>query len=260
MASFTDEFSFDHPQNKGCGYTNRLLPLPKSDPGYSEVEKCFRKGWKHPKKKRPRIYSIFRIALPEQMLKPFHKYRAMVASTPGVAGKTSDPANEQLLFHGTTRCCLLGDDPRSTRLCSVPQCNLCCVIRSSFDVKKCGTKHRFKRFGKGIYATTCSSKADDYTANPKDTSKLRVLLLNRVIVGKAHRRQRNATSLTEPPCGYHSVVGEPGVDLNYEETVVYENDAIRPAYLIVYGDPPLMSNTKILRSVIKTLFNTPLAS
>jgi hypothetical protein len=32
-------------------------------------------------------------------------------------------------------------------------------------------------------------------------------------------------------------VGLPGVDLNYEETVVYRNDAIRPAYLVVYGPP-----------------------
>ena len=34
------------------------------------------------------------------------------------------------------------------------------------------------------------------------------------------------------------VIGEPGVDLNYEETVVYDNDAIRPAFLVVYGDIP----------------------
>ena len=34
------------------------------------------------------------------------------------------------------------------------------------------------------------------------------------------------------------VVGIPGVDLNYEETVVYLDEAIRPAYLIVYSDNP----------------------
>jgi hypothetical protein len=31
------------------------------------------------------------------------------------------------------------------------------------------------------------------------------------------------------------LIGEPGVRLNYEETVVFSNDAIRPAYLVVYG-------------------------
>lgn len=32
------------------------------------------------------------------------------------------------------------------------------------------------------------------------------------------------------------VIAEPGIHpkMNYEETVVYDNDAIRPAYLIVY--------------------------
>lgn len=32
-------------------------------------------------------------------------------------------------------------------------------------------------------------------------------------------------------------MGVPGGDLNYDETVVYKNEAIRPAYLITYGQP-----------------------
>ncbi|KAJ2932508.1 hypothetical protein H1R20_g4586, partial [Candolleomyces eurysporus] len=223
-----DEFSFDHPQNKGCGISNRLVPLQKSNSKYIEVEKSFRKGWKHPKKKRPRIYGVFRIALSDNVLKPFHRYRTRVAAALRLAEKADNPSNEQLLFHGTTRCCLLGEDSRSTRLCHLPQCNLC--------------------------------SADDYTANPDNASNLRVILVSRVIVGKAHRRKKNATSLTEPPCGHHSVIGEPGIDLNYEETVVYDNDAIRPAYVVVYGDPPPLTNAKIIKSVITTLFKTPLAS
>ncbi|RXW20685.1 hypothetical protein EST38_g5154 [Candolleomyces aberdarensis] len=210
MTALVDEFSFDHPQNKGCGVSNRLVPLQKSNSKYTEVEKSFRKGWKHPKKKRPRIYGVFRIALSDNVLKPFHRYRARVAAAPSLAGKIDNPSNEQLLFHGTTRCCLL--------------------------------------------------EADDYTANPDNASNLRVVLASRVIVGKAYRRQKNATSLTEPPCGHHSVIGEPGIDLNYEETVVYDNDAIRPAYLVVYGDPPPLTNAKIIKSVITTLFKTPLAT
>jgi hypothetical protein len=49
------------------------------------------------------------------------------------------------------------------------------------------------------------------------------------------------------------VFGEPGADLNYEETVVYSNEAIRPAYLMVYGQPPR-------KSLFTRLFKTPLAS
>lgn len=154
-----------------------------------------------------------------------------------------------------------------------------------------GTKHKFRRFGTGIYTTACSSsewilylavfrfsnvtsEADDYTLNGDESSKLRVLLVSRVIVGNPHKRRLNATNLTEPPCGHHSVlrcfsympisdlafqvIGEPGADLNYEETVVYNNDAIRPAYLVVYGEMPI-SKSKF-HSFITALFKTPLAS
>lgn len=53
------------------------------------------------------------------------------------------------------------------------------------------------------------------------------------------------------------VVGEPGADLNYEETVVYDNDAIRPAFLIVYGEDTIEFR---LKSLGKLLFTTPLIS
>ena len=33
------------------------------------------------------------------------------------------------------------------------------------------------------------------------------------------------------------VVGEVGIKLNYDELVVYNNDAIRPSYLVMYDIP-----------------------
>lgn len=71
------------------------------------------------------------------------------------------------------------------------------------------------------------------------------------------------------------VFGEPGADLNYEETVVYSNDAVRPAYLIVYADsPPPVSRpssptamSKLVPHIDKaklknllSVFKTPLAT
>jgi len=101
-------------------------------------------------------------------------------------------------------------------------------------------------------------EADDYAVNVDQRSNLKVLVVNRVIVGKPYRIRENATNLTEPPCGHHSVIGEPGIDLNYEETVVYTNDAIRPAYVIVYGESTVVHNK--VQALIKTLFKTPVAS
>ncbi|KAE9399606.1 hypothetical protein BT96DRAFT_1019390 [Gymnopus androsaceus JB14] len=75
---------------------------------------------------------------------------------------------------------------------------------------------------------------DGYGSKYVSRNTTRVLLLNRVVVGRPHNRRHNATYVNQPPAGYHSA-RLPGVDLNYEETVVYRNDAIRPAYLVVYG-------------------------
>ena len=44
------------------------------------------------------------------------------------------------------------------------------------------------------------------------------------------------------------------MDLNYEETVVYNNDAIRPAFLIVYGEDTLEFRLKSLFQIYKQKF------
>jgi len=68
---------------------------------------------------------------------------------------------------------------------------------------------------------------------------LKALLLNNIVVGNGKKLTRNAPSLTEPPAGYDSVVAEavPGGSLNYDELVVYKNEAIRPSYLVMYESP-----------------------
>ncbi|KAF8808628.1 ADP-ribosylation [Phlegmacium glaucopus] len=257
--STVDEFSLDHPKNQGNRKWKRLVPVSTGDPLYSTLEKKFIRGWKHPDRKKPQLQAIYKILWSDASLKPYNDYRALVASSPALPDRSMDPANEQLLFHGTNRYCSLAEDGSRTRLCNLPACHLCSILRNSFDVLKCGTKHKFRRFGTGIYTTSCSSKADDYVLNGDESSKRRVLLASRVVVGNPHKRRQNATNMIEPPCGHHSVVGEPGIDLNYEETVVYNNDAIRPAFLIVYGDIPQKTRSK-LKSLAVTLFKTPLAS
>ncbi|KAF8896054.1 hypothetical protein BD779DRAFT_559143 [Infundibulicybe gibba] len=272
-----DEFSWSNIQNQVGGKLNRLVPLNSDAPGYLQVQKRFRKGWKHPDKPLPYVHFIFRIASPDETLEPYLKYRARIHAATSTTSNFKHTANEKLLFHGTNRSCRIAEDTQKLRLCGLADCYLCSIIRKSYDVHRCGSKHKFRRFGTGIYTTSCSSKADDYLHNVDNNSALRVMLVNRVVLGKAHKRRHNATHLSEPPRGHHSVVGVPGGDLNYRETVVYNNDAIRPAYLIVYGamppapipaSAPVPPSKKIpsMPSAVKamvflsTLFNTPLAS
>ncbi|KAK2460258.1 hypothetical protein APHAL10511_007647 [Amanita phalloides] len=231
-----DEFCFSNPINHRKGKWNRLLHIPQSDPVYIQLEQQFHDGWKHPKKERPPpVQAVFKILFSEESLEEYIQYRSKVAATSFIFNLFSSNApNEQLLFHGTTRGCLLGEDTNSVYLCDLPDCLLCNVIRNSFSVEKCGQTNKFRRFGCGIYITACSSKADDYSKNTAKNAAFHVLLVNRVVVGKSYKTLHNATDMTEPPSGYHSVHGKPGADLNYEETVVYNNDAIRPAYLLVF--------------------------
>ncbi|THG97195.1 hypothetical protein EW026_g4756 [Hermanssonia centrifuga] len=60
------------------------------------------------------------------------------------------------------------------------------------------------------------------------------MLLNDVVLGKTVKLKVSDPTLNQPPNGYNSVIGEPGGDLNYDESIVYQNDAIRPMFLIIY--------------------------
>ncbi|KAI0925692.1 hypothetical protein AcV5_008363 [Taiwanofungus camphoratus] len=243
-----DEFSLENPVNVTSSRLARLIPLTSTDPHYAEIERIFLKGWKHAKKAQPPVQSIFKIVSPSSNLRPYLKYKESITS----------PEGEHFLFHGTNRACLLGETSQNVVLCNLPECYLCAILRESFDVERCGYKHKFSRFGSGISA--CSSKADDYVQNGSKDAVWRVLLLNRVVIGRAKRLRRNVVNLTRPPSGYDSVIGEPGVDLNYEETVVYRNDAIRPTHLVVYGAVPAQGARKPLETILRKLFTTPLAS
>ncbi|KAG7089294.1 hypothetical protein E1B28_010992 [Marasmius oreades] len=239
--------------------STRLIPLKTSNPKYQEIRALFLKGWKHPEKDRPIIQGIYLIVYPSERLEPYRKYRSHVERL-NLRSGFDKGSNEQLLFHGTTRLCALGDSNRSIVPCSLSTCSLCCIISKLYDVRKCGSKHKFRRFGTGLYTTSCSSKADDYFHAGGKDSKYRTLLVNRVVVGKPCIRRYNATNLTEPPPGHQSIIGVPGADLNYEETVVYDNNAIHPAFMIAYtntSEPPLQSKAATLLS---TLFKTPVAS
>lgn len=65
--------------------------------------------------------------------------------------------NENRRWHGTRRRCNLGD-PGITTFCAGARCSLCCVIKSSFDLKFFKASTGWGRFGHGIYISSTSSK------------------------------------------------------------------------------------------------------
>ena len=97
------------------------------------------------------------------------------------------------------------------------------------------------------------SRSNDYSDNLV-SSPWKAILLTYVVVGKAKRFITNQPMLAQAPVGFDSVwstflippipfmtfsqvIGEasPTGSLNYDELVVYTNDAVRPAYLVMYG-------------------------
>ena len=133
--------------------------------------------------------------------------------------------NENRRWHGTRRKCNIGDKG-ITRLCADSRCSLCCIIKTSFDIKFVRGATGWGRFGAGIYTSSTSSKfvsipdgialdhapnivvlsfrSNDYSRN-ESTSKWKALLLNKVVVGKGTKLSRDDPTLTQPPLGYDSV-------------------------------------------------------
>lgn len=64
----------------------------------------------------------------------------------------------------------------------------------------------------------------------------RAMFVCKVIVGKGKKLMTDHTTLTCAPDGCDSVLGEVGTALNYDEIIVYDEDAVLPAYMVVYRD------------------------
>jgi len=193
------------------------------------VYQLFYGGWKHPNKVPPQaVRAIYAIDLAMPLLKPYLNYRDQLnARVPS--------GEEKLCFHGTRRRCRIGDPGQARELCEDSQCNVCLILRSSFAVNRSGTApfRNFLRFGRGVYTSSISSKADDYNVS-QTNSDFKAMFVARVLLGRSFPLYYTQTTLLQPPPGYDSVLGEVGKDLNYDEQIVYRDDAIRPAYLILY--------------------------
>ena len=134
------------------------------------------------------------------------------------------------LFHGTSLVC---DIATSGAICSNGSCGICGIACAGMDpscIRK--EKDHFQRFGGGFYLAPNSSKCHDYTLN--NSRGHSAMLLCDVLPGRKYNLTTNHRNLTGPPSGYNSVHGIVGKDLNYPELVVYNSDAVKPRYIIVY--------------------------
>lgn len=210
-----------------------LLEVPQGHDTFKSVADQFKTSWRH-QTPCPTVRRVHKVIVSPASIAKYDAYRAAVESRGNFVAAGRSAGNENRRWHGTTRECNLGDNGNSM-LCSSQTCSLCCILRTSYNLNLFGKKTGWGRFGHGIYTSSTSSKSNDYSTN-LNPSKLKAILLNKVIVGKGYKMTQDNTSLTTPPTGYDSVLAEVvnGGSLNYDELVCYTNDAIRPSYIVMY--------------------------
>ncbi|KAF7312710.1 PARP catalytic domain-containing protein [Mycena indigotica] len=209
-----------------------LLEVPVGHATFKSVADQFKASWRHANKYCPPVRRVYKIVSTQTSMANYKTYQTTVESAGHFVASGRSPGNENRRWHGTKRECNVGDKGQA-QLCQSTKCSLCCIIKSSFDISLWGTKTGWGRFGKGIYTSSTSSKSNDYSHN-ECSSNLKAILLNKVIVGRGCKLTHDNVALTAPPTGYDSVLAEKGGSLNYDELVVYSNDAIRPSFLVMY--------------------------
>ncbi|KIO18084.1 hypothetical protein M407DRAFT_32231 [Tulasnella calospora MUT 4182] len=207
--------------------------IDPNNPVFGDICNQFYASWRHKNKRMPIIAHVYKITLGQELMSSYRAYQNAVETRGGFSAMGMSKGNECRRWHGTTRLCNLGDHPSNTSCCQRYDCALCCILWSSFRVDKVNSSGRsFNRFGPGIYSSSASSKADDYSTSAAQ-SYYKAMLLTKVIVGHGYKAYRDG-EVTSPPSGYNSVIGEVGGNLNYDELVVYRDDAIRPSWLLIY--------------------------
>lgn len=229
QAAPVDDYEFRRAQDNSkynSSWIHHLVEVPNWHSAYRDISTQYIRQWRHTPNPPP-VHKIYRIKCGPIDKMKFKLYRSKVGLRAGVAD-----GNTIHSWHGTVRACKIGDDGASLNPCSSQECSLCMIIRKSYDVSRSRTRHKWGRFGAGIYTSSTSSKAYHYTAG-NVRSPYAALLLNEVVMGNPARLTYNSDRLTEPPAGYDSVQGIPVGHLNYDEAVVYNNKAIRPMYLVL---------------------------
>ncbi|KAI5885946.1 ADP-ribosylation [Schizophyllum commune H4-8] len=229
----------------------RVVNVPLDHVSFSSVVRQFEQSWRHPDKRCPVVKRVLFVVSSMGSVRRYEEYQKRIEERRNFTAVGRPPGNENRRWHGTRRECSLGEDwSTSTWPCKSPTCSVCRIVCDSFDIECYKGRTGWGRFGRGIYTSSTSSKADDYSCNLERGSTTKVMILAKVVVGRGYKMHYNNSSLTAPPVGYDSVcvrslplytsyisgqvLGETGAQLNYDEVVVYSNDAIRPAYLVLY--------------------------
>lgn len=203
--------------------------LGPEDTSKNIVEIIFHSSWL--KKQSPvcKIDRILKVHNTQRTITKFEEYREFIKAKamklPKKHPRCIADGNELLRFYCTTSLCSLGLNG-STNLCnSIPQCNVCGIIKSGFKVVA---------RGKEILTTATSGKAHDKVeALDDENNERRAMLVCRVIAGRVKKNVEGGGIISTDE--YDSFAGEVGAYSNLEELYVSNSRAILPCFVVFYS-------------------------
>ena len=205
------------------------MELDSQSKKYRDLSKKFKKDWAKEKGQCPSIITIVKIINP-MVLERFESYRSKFSSYRGI----------ERHYHGTTLCC---DIANYAELCDDPNCGACGIAKRGFDPQRINLS-AWQRFGNGFYFAPNSSKSYDYAAGNRFGATVRdkntrynAVLVCDIAPGRKYDIRYHTPQLATPPPGYHSFYGKSkGImgkgELNYDELVIFNHEAIWPRYII----------------------------
>ncbi|XP_073000198.1 uncharacterized protein [Typha latifolia] len=194
--------------------------LGPEDTSRNIVEIIFQSSWL--KKQAPicKVDRILKVNNTQKTITKFEDYRDFIKSRASKLPKKHPrcvaDGNELLRFHCTTLKCSLGLNGSSNLCDSIPQCNVCSIIRDGF---KTDANER-------ICTMATSGRAHDAAQTSKDDER-RAMLVCRVIAGRVKRNQETMEE-------YDSVAGTAGIYSNLDELFVFNPKAILPCFVLIY--------------------------
>ncbi|RWR85479.1 putative nucleic acid binding protein [Cinnamomum micranthum f. kanehirae] len=195
--------------------------LGPEDSSKNIVEIIFQSSWL--KKQSPvcKIDRILKIHNSQKTVTKFEEYRdsikAKANKLPKKYPRCIADGNELLRFYCTTFICSIGINGSSNLCNSIPNCNICNIIRNGF--KTDGVT--------GICTTATSGKAHDNAQFSSEDEK-GAMLVCRVIAGRVKKIDDSAEE-------FDSVAGNVGIYSNLDELSVINPRAILPCFVVIYG-------------------------
>ncbi|KAF8154073.1 hypothetical protein B0H34DRAFT_75916 [Crassisporium funariophilum] len=216
--------------SKGCESVAQckapfLIELPRGHVSFKKVADTFISAWNTPKRPCPVVKKVYMVVVKSSVHATYDNYRTRVGSN----GLFAKKGNERKRWLGTTRECGFGNSG-DLEPCSSNKCLLCCVVRSKVD-------RQF--FPDGITTTSSLPRAVETSENSKRKLSSKVVMLTNVLLGREVEMSRDELIQPLPPRGSDSVRVVSfrgfGGKVDQGEIVVYDGDAVKPLYLIVYG-------------------------